>query len=318
MQFQRTYFWILSVYFLGFFAPAFSLSPPPKEKLPWFTGPLLTPSAIVVGKGHLNVEPYLFWTVKTGEYKNNWKVTSTPHFTQIIPQLQLKIGLTERIDLSIYPQSFYNSTQGVSSAGFGDLPIGLEIQLLENSDKKEWPLKFSISELFPTGKYKKLKAELKNTDACGFGSYTTICGLTMSQLYHFSGEHYLRNRYSFFVEFPSQVKVKGINVYGGDPTTRGKVFPGISYNLFFGTEYSFTKNWVFALDIFSQYTYRNRFKGQTIVPVGNPSSMIITLAPAIEYNWNKQLGVIIGPWFSIAGKNASRFVSGVAAINLFY
>ncbi len=36
---------------------------------PWFTGPLLAPSAHVVPGGYINLEPYLFYTVTTGAYE---------------------------------------------------------------------------------------------------------------------------------------------------------------------------------------------------------------------------------------------------------
>jgi hypothetical protein len=43
-----------------------------------------------------------------------------------------------------------------------------------------------------------------------------------------------------------------------------------------------------------------------------------SLAPAIEYNWNIDLGVISGVWFTFAGKNAEAFASWVTALNYYY
>src|SRR5262245_39614310 len=105
------------------------VSYPDDENDPWFTGPLLAPSARVVPVGHANLEPYLFYTVINGKYDDNWKPESTPHFYQIRPQLTFKIGLTEKIDFSGVLQSSISWTRGKVGRSFGDLPLGFDYQL---------------------------------------------------------------------------------------------------------------------------------------------------------------------------------------------
>jgi hypothetical protein len=49
-----------------------------------------------------------------------------------------------------------------------------------------------------------------------------------------------------------------------------------------------------------------------------PSNEQWSVAPAIEYNWSKNVGLIVGSWFSFAGRNSVRFISGVAALNIYF
>ena len=88
--------------------------------------------------------------------------------------------------------------------------------------------------------------------------------------------------------------------------------------MYTGAEYTATKNWALALDLNAVCAAKNRFKGKSTSKVGGPSSIQLSLAPAIEYNWSSQLGVIAGSWFTIAGRNSTRFTSVVGAFNYYY
>jgi hypothetical protein len=50
---------------------------------------------------------------------------------------------------------------------------------------------------------------------------------------------------------------------------------------------------------------------------GGPSSSQYSLAPAIEYNWSQNIGLIGGVWFTVAGQNISQFNSIVIALNYY-
>lgn len=290
-----------------------------KLKLPWFTGPLLTPSARTVLPGSINVEPYLFWTVINGKYDNHWNYTSIPTFKTLAFLTQIQTGLTNRIEFSTLPQIFFNETRGRSSSGFGDLPLGIGIQLLEGKDESWIPyIKLGVNEFIPTGRYQKLKAENLGTDAHGEGSYQTHINLTISKLFFLGKEHYFNTRFNTRASFFQPVHVKGINAYGGDPTTKGKVYPGTIYRAIGGAEYSFNRHWVLSLDL--ELSARNKisFKGSSILPINKPSSARLSAAPAIEYNWNSNIGIIIGSWFTITGRNTGKFISAVGAFNYSY
>lgn len=307
---------------------------------PWFTGTLLCPSGYVVPKGYMNVEPYVFFTDTFGHYNGNWKPKSMPRFWSVNPYFPVWIGLTEKLDLQTSPQFYWNETQGRSATRFGDWPVTLNIQLIEEKEKKWWPaIKLILREVFPTGKYQKLNPNKLGTDATGYGAFTTSAGLAFSKLFHFQKIHFLNTR--FFINFsvPSRVHVKGFNTYGGGVGTNGYVYPGYFITAIAGAEYSLTQNWVLAMDIFNIYTNKTRFKGKKgtggsaagnplsgfetdttpgEATVGVPSSDTLSLAPAIEYNFSEWIGVIGGCWFSIAGRNTGQFVGGVLAVNFYF
>lgn len=291
----------------------------PNDDDPWLTGPLLAPSARVVTIGHVNLEPYLFYIVADGMYDNDWNAQSLPTFNQIRPQLQYKIGLSEKVDLTGAIQSVVSWSQGKSGSTFGDLPIGFDFQIYKGSETS--PLtyaKFTVQEVFPTGKYQNLNPRKLGTDAGGQGAYFTAFGLTCSKLTRFSAGRYLEWRANITALFAPRVHVRGLNAYGGAPGTKGKVSLGPSYNFVTSIQYTMSKKWTFACDFQASYSGRERFKGRTDVFVGSSWSSQLSLAPAIEYNWSESMGIIVGSWFSLAGRNSPRFYSGVAAYNYYF
>lgn len=308
--------WFLLI-FLSFFGRGICVSPAYPGDHPWLTGPLFTPSGEVIGFGHFDIEPYFFLTTRTGRYDKNWHAVSIRKFHQLNAQVTIKAGIHERITFSCLPQYFHNETQKVSTSGFGDLPIGFDIQLLEEKDGRP-PVKLIIQETIPIGRYHKLKAVNKGTDAIGLGSFSTQVGLASCKLFHFKDDHYLSTSANFFVVYFAPVHVRGINVYGGDDSTNGTVYPGTSFNFYCSAEYTLTENWVLALDVLSYFSLKGHFKGFSEKAVSSPSTAQISLAPAIEYNWSKTVGVIAGPWFTVGGKNSTCFYSAVAAVNFYF
>lgn len=315
--------------FNGFICPCFlfaivslpfqglCINPAYHSDLPWLTGPIFTPSGDVIGLGHADLEPIVYCTTRTARYDNNWHAKKIPKFYQQIAQLTAKIGILEKVAFSCIVQSFRNETRGVSTSGFGDLPVGFDIQLIKEK-KYGFPVKLIIQETLPVGKYNRLRAANKGTDAIGLGSYSTQIGIATCYLTHFTEENYLSTSAYFFIVANLPVNVRGLNTYGGDSSTHGRVRPGTSFNFWCAAEYTLTKNWVMAMDILTQFNLKGSFKGHTERPIHLPSTAQISIAPAIEYNWNKSIGVIVGPWFTVGGKNSFRFCSAVAGINYYY
>ncbi len=295
----------------------FSVSPPFSGDKPWFTGPLITPSARLVDPGHGIVEPYVYWFATDGFYQHNWSAEKVPTFYQVIPEFVAKIGLVDRVNFTISMRSFYNTVQDVSNASFGDINAGFDFALL-TADKEGMPVKLTIQEYFPTGQFEDLEIESLGTDAGGFGSWGTLIGLTTNKLFHFCGEHYLNLRLNTAYVYLTRLHVHGLNIYGGDPTTDGTVYPGKIFRIFAAGEFTLTEHIALALDVMSIFGSRNRFVGHTIAPLNLGSDIQLSLAPAIEYNFDKDIGVIVGSWFTVAGRNSSRFSSLIGAINIVF
>jgi len=298
--------------------------PKPTYPLPWFTGPLLAPSGHVIPVGHINFEPYFFVNVDTGTYNSHWKSQSAPNFYNLATQLFTQVGIFNRVDFGFTPQFSWNHVSGASHWEFNDMPVVFDVQLLYDTPDTWAPaIKFSLRGTIPFGNYQKLNPQKKETDIGGSGNWNPGVGLTFSRLFHFSELHYLAARWAFIYTVPNAVYVKGYNAYGGGFGTRGKVYPGPSFFSDIGLEYSLSQNWALALDIVYAHNNHTRFKGRRgctdgmLNSVGGPSSESFSLAPAFEYNWSENYGLIAGVWFSIAGRNTAEFVNGVIAINIY-
>jgi hypothetical protein len=70
-------------------------------------------------------------------------------------------------------------------------------------------------------------------------------------------------------------------------------------------EYSVTRNWVLAFD----FVYQHEELGP---------AWRLGIAPAIEYNWSSNIGLIVGARWFVAGRNTSATVTPMAAINLLF
>lgn len=288
--------------------------------LPWLTGPLLCPSAHVIPQGHLNFEPYLFGTTVFGAYDAHWHSFSIPNFYSISSVSPIQYGLPGRFDVQVVPQFSWNHTDGASQWVINNLPLVLDFQILTNHSGRWWPtIKFTASVSAPIGKYDQLDPNKLGTDAGGNGSWNPSVGIVFSRLFTFDPTHFLSTRFFCGYSFPTSVHVHGLNAYGGDPLTHGTVSPGNSLTAIVGMEYTPTPHWAVACDF--QYFHQNAttFNGFSILPVGNPvSSDQFSIAPAFEYNWSAYVGLIAGAWFSIAGRNAVQFASGVVAVNIYW
>ncbi len=290
-----------------------------KEPTPWFTGPLLCPSSHTVTKGHFNAEPYFYGIKNYGVYDAHWHPRAASHIEIFNPVFFVQMGVTKKIGAKALPQVFYTKHGEEHAWRFGDLPLGFDYQILMDKPGKWWPaIKFSFLEVFPTGKYQKLDPHKKGTDSSGTGSFISVPGIVFGKLFHFGGIHFLATRFGLSYAIPAPVHVKGLNVYGGGHGTHGKVFPGNLFTAVLGLEFSMTQNWVLACDIQNTYRNKTRFYGHAKgSPVGGPSGNQWSLAPAIEYNWNANWGVIGGVWWVVAGRNTAQFASGVIAINYY-
>lgn len=300
------------------------LTPHPEHrdiKEPWFTGPLLAPSAFTIPAGHVDFEPYLYIVANKGLYDHDWKVHPTSTFWNNSFQPLVQVGITKWLDVEVIPALFYNYTHGAGKWAIGDTSIGFDFQLFSHQGRvTEWvtAVKLNIKETIPTGKYSNLDPKKLVTDAGGMGSWQTSIDFVWGNLFYLGRGHFLTWRNSLQYTLPAPTHVKNLSVYGGAQGTEGTIYP--AQNLQFDTaiEISLTQNWAFAMDFLTSWSGKTRFKGHATAPIGPPPSVQFSLAPAIEYNWSANLGIIFGPWFTIAGRNAIQFFDGVFAFNYYY
>ncbi len=280
---------------------------------PWYTGPLLTPSAHVLPVGNYVVQPYVFFTNNFAHYDEHGKSHRVPHLEQIKPSLSpFQYGITQWMDGTITFGGQRNHQQGETYWNWSDTTMSFGFGLLNESAYRP-AIKFVVQESFPTGNYQKFHPKKANVASTGSGSFMTTFSLNISKVVWWLTLHPMNFRTSFNYTVNSNVHVKGFNTYGGGLGTHGTVKGGNTFAFDFGYEYSFTQRWVAALDFVYNYSSKNTFSGHTLAPVGGPFNDQISLAPALEFNPNGNCGIIAGVWFTVWGRNSSRFVSEVVS-----
>jgi hypothetical protein len=281
------------------------------NKGPWFTGPLLTDSAYTITEGHFNIQPYVFF-INQSDDNISQKAINNPYI--------FVLGLSESIDINIIAQFTANyGGLGENSTGMGDLIIGSSLQLFRE-DKRfgGLTLKIGFDQVFPCGRYQNLDPIFSGNDGFGNGCWSTALYCVGSKLFEMGREHYLSLSAELFSVLSIPCPVKGISVYGGDPTTDGKIANGAAIILDFAFELSVTKNIAFAMDIENLWSMGSFFNGTTYIDVGNSQkSYSLSLSPALEYSWSKNVGIIAGVWFTAYGSNIESFVNATIALNIY-
>ena len=287
--------------------------------IPWFTGPLLATSARTVRPGHFKIQPYFNAFVTVGHYDRHWHSHSVDNFYDVNLRIQTKIGIASRLDIQFLPRVVYRETRGSHCLNIGDMPIGLNIQIFRPEKLGDHPsLKLGLRANVPSGQYQHLKASKFRTDVTGSGCWFPGGGLYFSHIWYLRDVHYLELRISTEYRIGVPVRLRGLNAYGGTANTRATGYPGNYFRLDAAVEYSFTQRWSFACDaVFFQFN-RDRFKGSDKADLEKVSREEFSLAPAIEYSWSRDLGIIGGVWFSIAGRNIPQFVNGMLSVNAYF
>lgn len=289
-----------------------SFADKPKDEVepgPWFTGPLLTPSATNLDPGSSNVQPYLFYT--------DFDSHSGPHTYTLDEANYVQFGILSWLDTTIFFHVLYNEKLHSHSFGYGDTSITFGFPLLRQVRHTPTPsIRLSIQETFPTGKFRNLDPEKLGIDSFGGGSFRTKIAIDFAKLVFWVKHHPMNFRLYIPISIPSLVQVRGFHSYGGGYNTYGKVRPSYIFAPCGSIEVSLTKNWVYAMDICYEYDSKTSFSGNPGTDIDgnevsneNKSSQIFSIAPAIEYNVTENFGYIAGVWFTLATKNSSDFVS---------
>ncbi len=295
---------------------------------PFYTGPLLAPSAHTVPYGYFNTQPYYFLTKNYGTYSRSWRKQGTRSNLQHRFLTVLQYGLTNFMDIDLTVQAFLNRNRDQHFFGYGDTNLATGIQLLEGVIETVIPsCVMQVSMNFPSGKYRHMRASKQGTDATGSGAYGVGASLNFQKNFNSifrrdidpTKYHPFLFRWSFAYTINSRTTVKGINAYGGAPGTEGTVKVGNNFTSIFAWEFSLTKRWVFATDWQYTATAPSKFSGNNGgAVVGTPGNQNWSVAPAIEFNANDKFGALGGAWFSLAGRNSSAFVAWLVSFTWLF
>lgn len=293
---------------------------------PWYTGPLLAPSGHTIPAGHSNLETYIFYTRNNGTFDRHWRLIHTPANESTILNPLFSHGLTDKIDIQYSVPYSYNINNGASRNSISDTSVALGYQLLEQKDSKWRPdLRIVVQETVPTGQYELLSPLNNGTDAMGLGSYQTGVALNFQHLMQLTEINYLRTRLSLAYIYANDVRLHGLNTYGGSIDTDGILDPGNLTSADLAAELNVTQHWVAVMEGYVAHRQATHFAGYTgrtasglPAPIGHDVVNQVTIAPAIEYNFNANVGIIGGVWLSATGQDTSDFASYIIALNAYW
>lgn len=285
---------------------------------PWFTGPLEAPGAVVNDPGVLSLEPALVLADGRATFGQNGQRLGSAHPSYSInPQLLVAFGLLERLQVSLNAQAEWNKDGSESASGVGDTQLGLGLALLEQDPASSFvpDARVDFLVMLPTGEYQRLDSDRDGADALGGGSYVTTLRFNTAKTFAL-GEHVFRPHACLELDFyASRVDVHGANTYGGGRGTRGTVVPGGALTAYLSVEYALSQRWALALDAVYTRSAATRFHGDpgltedgAPAQVGSERAVLYSIAPALEYSWSENRGVIAGATFDLAGRNASQAI----------
>jgi hypothetical protein len=297
----------------------------------WWTGPMLAPSAATLPRGHFLIEPYLFDVMVQGRYDHDGIRRSATHSNSFGSLTYILYGLTNKVSLGLIPTAGYTMVTGsASSSGvrLGDVTLQLQHRLTQFHPGRWIPTtSVAVQETLPTGKYDRLGN--RPSDGFGSGAYTTTLALYSQMYFWLPNSRILRMRFNASQSFSNDVTIRDVSVYGTEAGFRGHAQPGGSFFIDASWEYSLTRRWVLALDATYRHDDNTSVTGRNILDPGggqnaptirldSGSSDAFGLAPAVEYSWRSNIGVLLGARVIPAGRNTGFTVTPAVAINFVH
>jgi hypothetical protein len=282
----------------------------------WWTGPMLAASPNTLPHGHILIEPY-FFDVKTEH---------SDFFGSLTYALY---GLLDRLTVGSIINAGYNRPDegsNSSGVGFGDLTLQASYRLTQFK-KGGWIPTTAVvfQERLPTGKFDNLGT--RPSDGIGSGAYTTAIALYGQSYFWLPNHRILRARVNLTQSFSHSVDLENVSVYGTANGFRGTARPGASFSALGALEYSISRSWVLALDVQFNHAGNTRVSGfDSTDPATNPeppgilfnsgSRHSFAFAPAIEYSWTPNIGVLLGTRIIPSNPKTTHSITPAIAVNI--
>ncbi len=297
----------------------------------WWTGPIVAAGAATLPPGRAPIEPYVYDVITRGRYDNdgNYRSTDTVHSYGSLTYMLY--GITDGFTAGLIPTFGYTdagTSTDSSRIGVGDLTLQGQFRLSQFREGKRIPTSSVVlQQTLPTGKYDRLGT--RPGDGQGAGAYATSIALHSQYYLWMPNGRIVRTRLNVEYEVSDSVGLADTSVYGTRDGFRGRAEPGDKFAIYSAWEYSVTRNWVLAVDLFYQHDATTRVRGTDLVTVSGAQQRVpfeaesgsawrFGVAPAIEYNFTSRIGVIVGARWFAAGRNTGASVTPVAAINMVY
>lgn len=272
---------------------------------------MLANSADTLPRGHVLVEPYVYDVMTRGQ--DGWG-----------SRAYVLYGLTDDFTVGIIPIVGYGALHGgpnSSGIGAGDQILNAQYRLRRFREGSWLPtLAIQLQESLPTGRYQRLH---RPADGMGSGAWATTLGLNAQSYVWMPNGRIVRVRLNATWTFSRNAGVNGASSYGTGAGFHGHVKPGDGYYLGLSFEYSMTRRWVLALDLTGSRNDATRVVGVNAVAGLPPTAVhdrrggshVFSFAPAVEYSFNGNVGVLLGVRVSPGGHGAVRSVTPAIAIN---
>ena len=278
----------------------------------WWTGPMLANGAETLPQGHMLIEPYIY-------------DVTTPGVDAFGSRAYVLYGLTDRLTVGAIPIIGYNRVSGApnsSGIGLGDQILQAQYRLHRFHEGSWVPtVSLMLQETVPTGRYDRLGRRPAN--GMGGGAYATTVGVNMQSYFWMPNGRILRARLNATTTLAGRAQVEGVSIYGTGEHFRGHARAGDNVYVGAALEYSLTTRWVLALDLTYSHNGNSWVRGYDLVPGLEPArvsrrfgrSDAVGYAPAIEYNWSPNIGVLFGVRVIAGGNNVQRSVTPAIALN---
>jgi hypothetical protein len=289
-----------------------------------FTGALVSP-APPLPKGLFNVEPYLIQTHVVGQYgadghrrdsddvADDWRLT-----------VPMTYGVTDRLTLGATVNAvFAPDDDAQRHVTAGDTTLTAYWLVAMGKGEHTPSLTLAAFHNLTTGQHDRLE-QRRLANATGSGAESTTLAL-IAQSYFLPGRN-LRGRAGLSWRLPgAQAGIHGQSDYGTTAGFQGHAELGSAAQANIGLEYSINRTWVLASDIVYEQESSTHLRGQQQTAKGaiavtrdSPSSWRMSLAPAVEYHWTDNTGMILGAFVSVDGRNSAAVVSPQVAVNVAF
>jgi hypothetical protein len=285
-----------------------------------FTGPLVS-GAPTMPAGLFNIEPYLIYNQVRGHYDDNGDRISQDHAGGWHLALPMQYGLTERVTLNAGLNAFHGENAfGDGTTRMGDATVGASFKLAQGGGHAKPSLTLAVRQNLPFGHHDRMELEPHELTT-GSGAATTSIALH-GQVYATIGGRTLRSRANLKWVLPHDgAGVHGASVYGTPAGFEGSVDLHGGSEATLGFEYAVNPRWVLATDVVHERNRGFEARGATasaLVTTTRGASWRTSLAPAVEYHFNDNVGVIAGAFVSIAGRSSSAILAPQVAVNVAF
>ena len=270
---------------------------------------MLSNSAATLPRGHALIESYAFDQIQGG-------TSSYGSLTYLL------YGVTDTLTVGAKPMFGVGSGQGGRlRGGIGDITLSAQYRLTSPKAPPGKPtVAVSLQYSLPTGRYDRL--DTQTGLGLGSGAHATTLSLYAQQYFWLPNGHIFRARLNIASSWSDKARIDGASVYGTPAGFTGRASPGSRFDVGVSGEYSVTRNWVLALDLVASRTAGTKVIGMAAA-VGGPSAARFDLprsqswgiAPAVEYSWRPNLGVLLAARVIPRGRNVPGSVTPAVAIN---